>query len=105
MGESSAMPSGDRSVRAKAVAPSRWSWLHPKILTAWLAVMLAIYLGLLSFAAVREMSIDCRREPGYVTTVNGDPIRLVDGISRLEQAQKHLQCRLALGDAFDISFP
>ena len=102
MGESSAIvPSGDRSARAKAVAATEWPWLN-RVLAAWLLAMHALCLGVLSFAAVREMTIDCRREPAYATTVNGDPITLVDGISRLELAQKRLQCRIALGDAFDI---
>jgi hypothetical protein len=101
MRESSAII-GDRSARAKALAATRWPWLN-RILGAWLVVMLALCLGILSFAAVREMTIECRREPGYVTTVEGDPIRLVDGISRLELAQKRLRCRLALGDAFGIT--
>jgi hypothetical protein len=81
-------------IRAKALAATRWPWLN-QILAAWFLTMLALCLGILTFAAVREMTIECRSEPGYVTTVNGDPVRLVDGISRLELAQKRLRCRLA----------
>jgi hypothetical protein len=91
-----------RPIRAKAITTRQWPWLN-RVLAAWLLAMLALCLGVLAFAAVREMSIECRREPSYVTTVNGDPLRLVDGISRLELAQKRLHCRLALGDAFAIS--
>jgi hypothetical protein len=80
------------SVRAKALSASKWLWLHPKILATWLVVMVALYLGILSFAAVREMTIECRSEPGYATTVNGEPVTLADGISRAELAQKRRQC-------------
>jgi len=72
-----------RPIRAKAITTQQWPWLN-RVLAAWLLAMLALCLGVLAFAAVREMSIECRREPSYVTTVNGDPLRLVDGISRLE---------------------
>jgi hypothetical protein len=101
MSESSAiLPIGDRSVRAKALAPTKWPWLNPKILAAWLIVMLALYLGILSFAAVREMTIECRREPIYLTTENGDRLTLEDGTTCLVAEQKRRQCRIALGDAF-----
>jgi hypothetical protein len=80
--ESSATaPISVRSVRAKALAATRWPWLN-QILAAWLVAMLALWLGVLSFAAVREMTVECRREPSYLLTVNGDPVRLVDGNSR-----------------------
>jgi hypothetical protein len=93
----------NRSARAKSLAATRWPWLN-RILDAWLLTMLALWLGVLSFAAVRELTVKCGREPSYLLTVNGDPVRLVDGISRLELAQKSLRCRVAMGDAFDIAF-
>jgi hypothetical protein len=89
--------------RAQAIPASRWSWLH-RVSTAWVAVMLALILGILTFAVVREMSVECRREPSYVTTVSGVPITLVDGVSHLERVQKDIQCRFALGDRF-VTFP
>jgi hypothetical protein len=106
MSESSAtVPIGDRSVRAKALAATRWPWLH-QILAAWLVVMLALWLGILSFAAVREMTIECRREPSYIlTTEKGDRIALEDGTGFLMAEEKRLQCRVALGDAFAVTLP
>jgi hypothetical protein len=99
MSESSAtVPIGVRSVCAKALAATRWPWLNLKILAAWLVVIL-------SFAAVREMTIECRREPIYLTTERGDRLTLEDGTTYLVLEQKRLQCRLALGDAFAISLP
>jgi hypothetical protein len=94
------MPKIQTKARALSVPPSaRWPWLN-KIAAAWLLVMLALFLGVLSFAAVREMSVQCRDEASYVLTANGDHVLLVDGISRLESAQKQRKCRLAWGDAF-----
>ena len=95
---SAIVPIGVRSVCAPAAAAARWPWLN-QIVAAWLVVMLALYLGLLSFAAVREMTIECRREPIYLTTERGDHLTLEDGTTYLVLEQKHLQCRLALGDA------
>src|SRR5260370_5148011 len=102
MSEPSAMvPIGDRSVRAKALA---WPWLN-QIVASWLKVMLALCVGVLSFAAIRETSIECRSEPIYLTTEKGDRLTLEDGTTYLVAEQKRLQCRLALGDAFAISLP
>ena len=70
------------SVRANALAPSKWLWLHPRILVTWLAVMVALFLGVLSFAAVREMSIECRGEPSrLLTTEGGNCLALEDAES------------------------
>jgi hypothetical protein len=75
-------------------APTRWSWLH-QMPAAWL--LLALYLGLLSLAAVREMTVKCRDEPIYLTTERGDRLTLDDGTSYLVADQKRRQCQLALG--------
>jgi hypothetical protein len=96
-------PSGDRSARAKALAAVRWPWLH-RIFAAWLIVMLALSLGVLSIAAVRDMTVECRREPSYLLTEKGDRITLESG-GYLLLEEKRLRCRLAWRDAFDISFP
>jgi hypothetical protein len=92
------------SARAKALATGRWSWLN-HIAAAWLMAMLALYHGILSFAAIREMSIECRDEPTYITTVNGDRLTLEDGKTYLVTEQKHRECRVALGETFVILFP
>jgi hypothetical protein len=90
------------SVRAKALATAKWSWLN-RILGAWLLAMLALCLSILTFAAVREMSIECRREPSYLrTTERGDCLALEDGGCLLIE-EKRLQCRFAWGDAFEIA--
>jgi hypothetical protein len=81
-------------------APTRWPWLN-QMLAAWL---LALYLGLLSLAAVREMTVKCRDEPIYITTVNGDRLTLEDGTTYLVAEQKRWQCQLALGEV-GISLP
>jgi hypothetical protein len=83
---------GDRPVRAKAL-PATWPWLG-RILGAWLMVMLALFLGVLSFAAVSEMTVECRREPIYLTTENGDRLTLEDGTGFLMAEEKRLQCRV-----------
>ncbi|THD52697.1 MAG: hypothetical protein E8A46_12435 [Bradyrhizobium sp.] len=89
-----------------ALPATVWPWLGQKILAAWLVMMLALCLGVLSFAAVREMTVDCRRQPNYIlTTETGDRLALEDGVNFLVSEEKHLRCRLAMGDAFDISFP
>ena len=67
--------------------------------------MFALCVGVLSFAAIRETSIECRSEPIYLTTEKGDRLTLEDGTTYLVAEQKRLQCRLALGDAFAISLP
>jgi hypothetical protein len=95
---------GDRPARARALAATRWPWLN-QILAAWLTVMLALCLGILSFAAIRETTIECRREPSYLLTEKGDRIALEGGAGYLLLEEKSLQCRLAMGDAFAISFP
>jgi hypothetical protein len=88
----------------RVAAAVQWPWLN-RVFAAWVMVMLALWLGVLSFAAVREMTVECGRKPSYLLTANGDPVRLVDGISRLELAQKRLQCRVAMGDAFAVTIP
>jgi len=91
------------SERAKALAPAKWPWLN-QILGAWLLTMLALCLGILTFAAVREMSIECRREPSrLLTTERGDCLALEDGGGCLLIEEKRLQCRFAWGDAFEIT--
>jgi hypothetical protein len=100
---SAIVPIGVRSVCALALAATRWPWLN-QILAAWLVVMLALCLGLLSFAAVREMTIECRREPIYLTTERGDRLTLDDGTTYLVAEQKRRQCQLALGEV-GISLP
>lgn len=106
MSESSAIvPIGDRSVRAKALAATRWPWLN-RVFAAWLVAMLALWLGVLSFAAVREMSVECRREPSYLLTEKGDRIALEGGTGYLLLEEKRLRCQLAMGDAaFAITIP
>ena len=86
------MPIGARSVSVPSLAAAKWPWLGHQVLTAWFVVMLAVCLGLLSFAAVRE--IECRDEPIII-------LKLEDGISNLVAEQKHRTCRLALGPAPD----
>jgi hypothetical protein len=78
-------------------APTRWPWLN-QILAACLVVMVALFLGFLSLAAVREMTVKCRDEPIYITTVNGDRLTLEDGTTFLVAEQKRRECRLVLGD-------
>jgi hypothetical protein len=101
MSEPSAM--GNKTARAKALPMPRWSWLS-RVLAAWLVVMLAFCLGLLSFAAVREMSVECRREPSYLLSAQGNRIRLADGSGYLLLEEKRLRCRFAMGD-YAVSFP
>ena len=81
------------SARATALAPNLWLWLGPNILIAWLVVMLALCFGIFAFVAVREIAIECRYESGYATTADGEPVKLADGVSRAELAQKQPECR------------
>jgi hypothetical protein len=89
------MPRGPES-QAKAIAAARWPWLD-WILAAWAAAMLALFLGILTFAAVREMTIECKREPLPI-------FKLEDGISDLVTEEKYLRCRFGLGDR-SVTFP
>jgi hypothetical protein len=81
------------SVPAKALARKKWPWLN-HVLAAWLMVMILLYLGLLSLAAVGEIS--CRREQLPI-------LKLEDGVSNLVTEQKYLRCRWR--GVLDISFP
>jgi hypothetical protein len=66
--------------------------------------MLLLIVGVLMFAAVREISIECRREPSrLLTTERGDCLAIEEGGSCLLIEEKQLQCRLAWGDAFEIT--
>jgi hypothetical protein len=91
-------------VRAKALAASRWPWVN-RVFAAWLVAMVALWFGILSFAAVREMTVECRREPSYLLTEKGDRIALEDGSGYLLLEEKRLQCRLAMGDTFAFTIP
>jgi hypothetical protein len=89
--------------RARAL-PLQWLWLH-RIHRAWLLTMLALFLGILTFAAVQAMSVECRREPSrLLTTERGDCLALEKGSCLLIE-EKRLRCRLAWGNVFDFSFP
>jgi hypothetical protein len=83
-------------VRELALAVTRWPWLN-RIFAAWLVLMLALRLGVLSFAAVAEVSVDCRREPIPI-------IKLEDGVSDLVTEEECLRCRFKVGD-FAATFP
>jgi hypothetical protein len=87
------MPRGPES-QAKAIAAARWPWLD-RVLAAWAAAMVALFLGILTFAAVSEASIECKREqlPMFL---------LEDGVSYLMTEEKYLQCRFGHGDWFVI---
>jgi hypothetical protein len=82
-----------------------WPWLN-RIWSAWLLTMLLLVLGVLTLAAVRELSIECRREPNYLLTEKGHPLAIGDGTGYLlVDEKKHLRCRIAWGNAFDIFLP
>jgi hypothetical protein len=77
-------------------ATAQRPWLD-RITTARRLLVLALFLGVLAFAAIGEMANACSREPIYRTTSDGrhrvtaqDGARVVNG--------KHLRCRLAWGD-------
>jgi hypothetical protein len=90
--------------RTQTLPASRWPWLD-RVSAAWVAVMVALLLGILTFAAVREISIECKREPDYIlTTENGDRLMLEDGSGFLVSEEKRLHCRFGLGDRF-ATFP
>ena len=78
----------------------RWPWLD-RIFGAWLALMFALYLGL---SLVALLKIDCRPEPIYLTTVNGDPLTLEDEAAFLVAEQRRRECRLAVANAFAFPF-
>jgi hypothetical protein len=82
-----------------AAAPSglQWPWLN-RVFAAWVAVMVALLLGVMTFAAVREMTAECRREQGYLLTEEGDRIALEDGSGFLLLEEKSLRCRFGVGD-------
>jgi hypothetical protein len=64
---------------------------------AWIALMLVLFFGLLSLAAVREVREDCRSEPQYLMRNSGGYVgRNSGGRIRLEQDRQ--QCQLVAGD-------
>jgi hypothetical protein len=77
-------------------APASWPWLNPKIRAAWLAAMVALFLGILSVAAVAEMSKACGREPIYRSTSDGAVRGTGQGGARVVSG-KRLECRTAFG--------
>jgi hypothetical protein len=82
-------------VRAKAL-PARWLWLDG-LHRAWLITTLLLILGVLTLAAVRELSIECRREPSrLLTTEKGDCLALEEGGGCLLIEEKRLRCRWGL---------
>jgi hypothetical protein len=86
-------------IRANAVplSPATWPWWLDRIVAASTRVMILVFLGVLTFAAVRETAKKCSREPIYRTTSDG-PIRVTsEGAARLVNG-KHLECRTAWGD-------
>jgi hypothetical protein len=82
---------------------AKWDWLYPLTKLRRL-LALALFLGLLSFAAVAELTIQCRDKPNYILTTNGGRIMLADGSGFLLLAEKSRVCRLALGNAFAVEF-
>jgi hypothetical protein len=90
---------GNMKARTQALAASRWPWLN-RVFVSWAAAMVALFLGILTFAAVRETSIECRREPNYLLTAKGDRLALGDGSGYLLLEEESLRCRLGAGDRF-----
>jgi len=76
--------------------PAKWDWLD-RIITARRLLALSFLLGLLSIAAVAELSIKCGDEPIRI-------LKLEDGSGFLVTEQKRRECRLALGNAFTVRF-
>lgn len=93
---SATVPNVDEAVRAKALAPTGWPWVSP-ILAARLTLVLLLFLGLLSFAAVRQMANQCSREPIYRSTSDGAARVTSQGDARSVDG-KHLGCRTPWGD-------
>jgi hypothetical protein len=94
-----------KTIRAVAATTAPWPWLSRRVAIAWSVTMLALFLGLLSIAAVSELSIDCRDEPVYLLTEGGDRLMLADGSGFLLTTEKRRTCRLGLGSAFTRLFP
>jgi hypothetical protein len=62
---------------------------------AWVTLMLALFLGLLSLAAVREPKVQC--QPEYLLADDGiTRLTADDGVRRLTTGRQ--QCQLELGD-------
>jgi hypothetical protein len=61
---------------------------------SWFLVALALYLGILAFAAVAEIAVECRDTPAYILTIDGAYLLTVNGdrIRRVGQSRK--ECRL-----------
>jgi hypothetical protein len=84
------------SVRALALAPTKWPWLG-RIFAAWVIVMVLLFLGILTFTAIGEMVNECRREPIYRTASDGSVRVTSRGDARVVNG-KQLGCRTALGN-------
>jgi hypothetical protein len=61
---------------------------------SWLLVALALYLGILAFAAVAEIAVECRDAPAYIGTTNGGYVRTVNGDRLRMVGQSRSECRL-----------
>jgi len=85
-------------IRANAVPlpPARWPGLD-RIVAASTRVMILAFLGVLTFAAVRETAKKCSREPNHITDERNFRISDEKG-SYLTDGQARLECRTVWGD-------
>jgi hypothetical protein len=85
-------------IRTNAVRlPSAWwPWLD-RIGAAWTMVMILAFLGILTFAAVREAAKKCGREPNYITDERNFRISDENG-TYLTDGWERLECRTVWGD-------
>lgn len=67
-------------------------------------LVLALFLGLMTFAAVATLTVDCRDKPNYLLAESGNPIMLEDGSGFLLVEETRRECRLAAGKVFTLTF-
>jgi hypothetical protein len=71
---------------------------HPRYRRAPIGLLLAMFLGLLSLAAVQAMRVKCRSQPDCFGTGDGSCLAVGEGNAVLGTGTDTKQCQLVMGD-------
>jgi hypothetical protein len=61
-------------------------------------LVLALFLGLLSFAAVLQPGVECQSQQGYLQLTDGISYPLTESGGRIRLANEGRQCQLVAGE-------
>jgi len=88
--------------RTLKLPTAKWPWLD-RVSAAWLCLVSAMLLGILSLAAVGQIARQCEVDDGYLVDANGN--RLGDANrNKLVTGDKEFECRTVLGE-FKVTVP